>query len=185
MSQVTKRALENSLKNLLTYKPFDKITVTDIAENCGINRMTFYYHFQDIYDLVEWSCIEDAKKALNGKKTYETWQEGFLKIFEAVLENKIFITNVYYHVSREQVENYLYHLTSNLLMGVIEEQAQGLKVRDDDKKLIADFYKYAFVGFMLDWIKKDMKEEPKYIVNRISLLVQGQILRALKNFEIK
>ena len=52
MSQITKRALEQSLKNLLLQKPLTKITVGDIAEDCGINRMTFYYHFKDIYDLV-------------------------------------------------------------------------------------------------------------------------------------
>lgn len=68
MSQITKRALEQSLKNLLLKKPLNKITISDIAEDCGINRMTFYYHFQDIYDLVEWSCLEDARKALEEKK---------------------------------------------------------------------------------------------------------------------
>ena len=73
--------------------------------------MTFYYHFKDIYDLVEWSCQEDASRALAGKKTYETWQQGLLQIFEAVQENKPFILNVYRSVSREQVENYLYKLT--------------------------------------------------------------------------
>lgn len=52
MSQVTKRALEASLKNLLLQKPLSKITISDITEDCGINRMTFYYHFKDIYDLV-------------------------------------------------------------------------------------------------------------------------------------
>ena len=68
MSQVTKRALEASLKNLLLKKPLSKITINDITEDCGISRMTFYYHFKDIYDLVEWSCLEDAKRALEGKK---------------------------------------------------------------------------------------------------------------------
>ena len=67
MSQITKRALEQSLKNLLLKKPLTKITINDIAEDCGINRMTFYYHFKDIYDLVEWSCMEDARKALEEK----------------------------------------------------------------------------------------------------------------------
>ena len=64
MSELTKRALEQSLKNLLLQKPLNKITISDIADDCGINRMTFYYHFKDIYDLVEWSCQEDAAKAL-------------------------------------------------------------------------------------------------------------------------
>ena len=52
-SQLTKRALEESLKRLLLTKPLNKITIADITSDCGISRMTFYYHFQDIYDLVE------------------------------------------------------------------------------------------------------------------------------------
>ena len=105
MAQFTKYALENSLKKLLAQKPLNKITVSDITEDCGINRMTFYYHFKDIYDLVEWACLEDAKKALEGKKTAETWQQGFVQIFQAVRENKPFILNVYRCVSREMAES--------------------------------------------------------------------------------
>ena len=53
MSQTTKRALEASLKKLLLEKPLNKITINDITEDCGVNRMTFYYQFKDIYDLVD------------------------------------------------------------------------------------------------------------------------------------
>ena len=63
MSEITKRALENALKTLLLKKPLNKITISDVTEECGVNRMTFYYHFKDIYDLVEWCCLEDAGKA--------------------------------------------------------------------------------------------------------------------------
>lgn len=105
MSQTTKKALEGSLKHLLLEKPLDKITISDIAEDCGINRMTFYYHFKDIYDLVEWSCYEDAAHALAGHKTYDTWQQGFLEIFKAVKANKLFITNVYQCVSADRSRN--------------------------------------------------------------------------------
>lgn len=68
MSQMTKRALVASLKELMAEKPLDKITVTDLTEHCGVNRMTFYYHFKDIYDLVEWACVEEATRALAGKR---------------------------------------------------------------------------------------------------------------------
>lgn len=179
MSQTTKRALEASLKNLMLQKPLDKITINDIAEDCGISRMTFYYHFKDIYDLVEWSCQEDASRALAGKKTYETWQQGLLQIFQAVLDNKPFILNVYRSVSREQVENYLYRVTYDLLEGVVEEKAQGMSVRQEDKELIATLYKYLFVGVMLDWIKGDMKGDPQVMVQKLELVIHGSVAAAL------
>ena len=179
MSEITKRALEASLKKLLAEKPLHKITVSDIAAECGINRMTFYYHFKDIYDLVEWSCEEDARKALEGKKTYDTWQQGFLQIFEAVQENKVFIQNVYRSVSREQVENYLYKLTYQLLIDVVHEQAEGMSVREEDQDFIATVYKYAFVGLMHDWIKTDMKADPALIVDRLATVIHGSIASAL------
>ncbi|QEY33766.1 TetR family transcriptional regulator [Caproiciproducens galactitolivorans] len=182
MSYITKRALEESLKRMLRKKSLDKITIADIAEDCGISRMTFYYHFKDIHDLVEWCCLEDAEKALGDKKTYDTWQQGFLQIFEAVIENRPFIINVYRSVSREQVELYLYKLTYDLIIGVVEEKAVGMKVSEEDKKFIADFYKYGFVGLLLDWIKKDMRENPRQIVERLDLLIRGNITLALDRF---
>ena len=180
MSQVTKHAIENSFKKLLRHKTLDKITISDITDDCGINRMTFYYHFKDIYDLIEWICAEDAKQALGDKKTYDTWQEGCLQIFEAVLENKQFLLNVYRSVSREQVELYLYKLVYNLLIDVIEEKSRDMSVRQEDKEFIANFYKYAFVGLMLDWVRNDMKGDPKKIVSEISTLVTGNFSVALE-----
>ena len=182
MSQVTKRALEQSLKNLLLKKPLSKITVADIADDCGINRMTFYYHFKDIYDLVEWSCLEDAKRALDEKKTYDTWQQGLLQIFEAVQENKPFIMNVYRCVHAEQVEKYLQPLVDGLLLGVLEEESRGMTIRDEDKQFIAQVYSYIFIGLMLDWIKDNMREDPRQIVERLARLIKGSMAAAVARF---
>lgn len=184
MSQITKRALEQSLKNLLLKKPLNKITISDIAEDCGINRMTFYYHFQDIYDLVEWVCLEDARKALAEKKTHDTWQQGFLQIFNAVRENKPFVLNVYHCVDRAQVERYLKPLADDLIMGVISEESVGMSIRDEDKHFIARVYSYCFVGIMLDWVKDEMKEEPEIIVDKLALVLEGSIKAALERFDL-
>lgn len=184
MSQVTKRALEQSLKNLLLKKPLTKITVSDIAADCGINRMTFYYHFKDIYDLVEWACLEDAKRALDEKKTCDTWQQGLLQIFEAVQQNKPFILNVYRCVHREQVEKYLQPLVDHLLLDIIQEKSDGMTVRDEDKQFIAQIYSYIFIGLMLDWIKEDMRENPQNIVDRLAKLITGSISAALARFQL-
>ena len=101
MSQMTKRALIASLKELMADKPLDKITVTDLTEHCGVNRMTFYYHFKDIYDLVEWACVEEATRALAGKKTYDTWQQGFLQILQSLQKDKLFYINLDRTISSE------------------------------------------------------------------------------------
>lgn len=182
MTNTTKQALEMSLKRVMLQKPLDKITISDLTSDCGISRMAFYYHFKDIYDLVEWSCLEDAKRALQGKKTYATWQEGILQIFEAVLDNKPFILNAYHSVSREQIENYLFHLTYDLLRDVVEEQAEGCSILKDEKEFIANFYKYSFVGIMLDWIKQGMKEDYSEIVEYIILTLRGSISNSIQNF---
>ncbi|MDY4668957.1 MAG: TetR-like C-terminal domain-containing protein [Oliverpabstia sp.] len=182
MSNMTKQALEASLKKLLLQKPLDKITIQDLTSDCGISRMAFYYHFKDIYDLVEWACKEDASHALQGKKTYATWQEGLMQIFDAVLENKPFILNAYRCISREQIESYLFSLTCNLIRNVVQEQAVGRDISEEDKEFIAEFYKYSFVGIMLDWIKHGMKEEYHEIVDKICTTMQGNIKNSIDNF---
>ena len=184
MSQITKYALENSLKNLLLQKPLDKITISDITDDCGISRMTFYYHFKDIYDLVEWSCFECARKALQENKTYETWQQGYLQIFEEVKKNKPFIMNVYKCVHREQVEKYLQPLVNNLVLNVINEEAQNTNVTEDDKLFISQIYSYILMGLMLDWIKDDMEPDPEEIVDRLAILIKETIPEALKRFKV-
>lgn len=178
----TKQIIEDSLKKLMLQKPLDKITIRDLTEDCGISRMTFYYHFKDIYDLVEWSCIADATRALEGKKTYDTWNEGLLQIFEAVYENKPFILNAYRCISRDQIESFLFHLTSDLIMAVVEEKAAGTEVSEENRRFIADFYKYSFVGIMLDWIKQGMKDDYSLIAEKISITVHGSIANSIHNF---
>lgn len=179
MSQTTKRAIVASLKKLLAQKPLDKITVIDIVEDCEVNRQTFYYHFQDIYDLIEWMFLSESAKVLDGNKTYGTWQRGFLQIFQYVEDNKALVTNIYHSISRTHLEQFLCREAYNLLIGVINEMSVEMSIHDEDKDFIANFYKFAFVGLMLDWIEKGMKAEPAKIVENIGILVHGDISKAL------
>jgi len=182
MSQTTKRALAASLKKLLAERPLDKITVIDIVKDCEVNRQTFYYHFQDINDLLEWFIMNEASMALDGKKTYDTWQRGFVQILQYARENKTVVMNVSKSLDREQGEKYLYDIAYDLLIGVVDEKAAGIPVREEDKKTIADFYKYAFVGLALNWIKNGMKEDPQVIIDQLSVLIQGSFSEALEKY---
>lgn len=182
MSNTTKRALELSLKKLLMKKPLDKITINDLTSDCEISRMTFYYHFKDIYDLVEWICLEDAKRALQGKSTYDTWQQGLEQVFEAVLENKQFVMNVYHSLGREKIEIYLYELMNQLLIEIVEEKSVGKAIKDDEKAFVAGFFKYGFVGVMLDWVKQGLKADYQEIVEKMTVGLEGVLAQSIENF---
>lgn len=183
MSQTTKRALEASLKNQLAQKPFNKITINDITDDCGINRMTFYYHFKDIYDLLEWTFAEDAQQLMAQNKTRATWQIGLANVFNGLIENKKFILNVYHHVNKDQIETYLYSVVRPLINDVIDEHSASLHVRENDKKFIVDFYMYGFVGYILEWIKNDMKEDPQYIIDHLSIITKSSTEDTLKYYD--
>ncbi|MGI5984653.1 MAG: TetR family transcriptional regulator [Clostridiales bacterium] len=182
MSQTTKKALAASLKKLLAEKSFDKITVVDIVNDCEVNRQTFYYHFQDINDLLGWLIMNEASMALDGKKTYDTWQQGFVQILQYARENRTVVMNISKAIDRQQGEKYLYDIAYDLLIGVVDEKAAGIPVKEEDKKTIADFYKYAFVGLALDWINNGMKEDPQILIEHLSTLIQGNFSEALEKY---
>ena len=69
-------------------------------------------------------------------------------------------------------------------MGVVNEEAEGMTVREEDKEFIARVYSYIFVGLMLDWIKEDMKEEPEEIVEKLGTMVRGSVKEALSRFKV-
>lgn len=182
MSNLTKLALEQSLKKFLLKKPLDKITIKDLTDDIGISRMSFYYHFKDIYDLVEWACIHDATNALQENKTYDTWQEGLTSIFEAVLQNKPFILNVYHTTTQDSIERFLFTTVHDLILNVVREKAQGINITEAQIQFIADFYKYSFVGIMLDWIHKGMNEDYHEIVYNMANTLHGSIANSISNF---
>lgn len=182
MSVVTKKALAQSLKNLMKKSTLDHITVKDVTVDCGVNRQTFYYHFKDIYDLVEWIYKTEAVESIAKYKSYGTWQQGFLIIFGYVGNNLEFCTNCFNSLGREPLDRFLYNATFDLLLGVINEVAQGTEVKETEKRFIANFYCYAFIGIMTQWIREGAKENPSNIINDINQLIEGDIKKAIHKY---
>lgn len=174
-SLTTKKAIAYTFKDLLKEKPFNKITVNDIAKKCDINRQTFYYHFKDIKDLVEWICIDEVDNILKKKDECDRWEDKFLLVFKIMKEEKIFVKNIYNSVSVEVLRNNLYRLVYPIIYDEILEKSKGKRLREEDKRFITDFYKYAFVSIVLNWIDNGMHENPEIIVLKVSNLITGTI----------
>lgn len=174
MSALTKQALAHALKNLLLEKPLNRVTVNDIAKECGVNRQTFYYHFRDVPDLVSWTIAQDARIAFSDfKDKNASWEEGFMALFGLILKDKKFILNIYHSVSLEILQEYVYRLLFPSLLKAVNDSPECASFSEEEKRFAADFYKYALAGIILNWIKGDMREDPEKIVARLIKLISS------------
>ncbi len=180
-SDATKVAMSNALKEQLKKKKLSKITINDIASACNISRMTFYYHFQDIYDLTEWTLEETAGRAIGENRTYESLQQGFEGLLRELQANQTLILNIYRSMDREMNERYLLKKAESLLMPVVEHESHGLPVNEENKRRVAIFYSYAFLGVLMEWIGKGMAAPPREVVKMVSAIVQGDFRNSLEN----
>ncbi|EOS54609.1 hypothetical protein C812_03384 [Paenibacillus barengoltzii G22] len=184
-SHLTKKALAASLKQRMSSVPLNKITVKQLVDDCGLNRQTFYYHFQDIYELLGWIYQTEAVDAIAGKRSYRTWTQGFLKIFKYIEDNRAFCLNTLNSLARSHLDAYLYNVTNNLVMGVVQEVSAGMQVDAEDQRFLANFYTLAFTGLVIGWMRDGMRERPEAIIEKLSELVEGHFEQALQRYEHK
>ena len=182
MSSITKKALAQSLKQLMKHATLDRITVKDVVAECGVNRQTFYYHFQDIFALVEWIFNTEALEGIADFKSYDSWQQGFLMIFGFVEQNRTFCVNCFNSMGREPLDRFLYNATYRLLRDVVDEVAKDTSVADKERTFIANFYTYAFIGIMAQWIRDGAREDPKEIIADTNRLIEGDIRKAIDKY---
>ena len=180
-NDTTKQALANALKQLLQKKQITKITINDIAEACGISRMTFYYHFKDIYDLADWTLQEVLHTAIADNRTHDNWQQGFLNLLDVLKAHQPLILNVYRAIDREQVERYMRREVEALLLPVVEEQAAGLQISEKGKHMVAIFYTYAFMGIVLEWIQRNMQASPQEVADTTAAMIHSGFRNSLEN----
>lgn len=181
MSQTTKKAMSASLRKMLRQKPLSKITVTDITQDCGVSRMTFYYHFKDLYDLIEWTLNDNAAQVLETCKNDNSGEQTFLAILRTLQENKQELTNLLRSTRQEDVEHYLNKMILSVLERYLTEQAPDLEATPEDKAFILDFYTYASAGILLAWIQKGMVTDPQILVKQLTSLVNVEsMLHALE-----
>lgn len=183
MSQITKKALSNALMELLQERTIEKITVKDITDKCELNRNTFYYHFADVYDLLNYIFLNEADKIIDKNITCDSWQNMFYRLTEYIIEHKKMIMHVYDSLSREHLKEYLVNVAGKLLEQIIRKEASDLNVSDDDILFLSDFYKFALVGILFEWIKNGLKEEPDDYIDKIENVTEGHIRESLLRFE--
>lgn len=101
--QKTKEAMAASLLRFLCRKPLNRITVNDIIQDCGTSRMTFYYHFTDIYDLAKWTCERETDRMIQDHASLKSWQNDFRLVLDTLRKNP----EATYHILSRSRSRYL------------------------------------------------------------------------------
>ena len=157
-TDTTRHLLTESLKRLMVQKPLNKISIREITEGCGVNRQTFYYHFDDVYDLLEWVFEEDANRVLPSEIYYEKWKENVSVFFRYLEDNRTFVLNIFNSQNRAYLLRYLkrrLHLVYHAFAAIV---AEGQNVEWGDFEFICDFYVNGIVGIIAQWCDIGMPE---------------------------
>lgn len=179
MSILTKKALLAAFGELLEEKPFNKITITDLTAKCGLNRMTFYYHFDNIYELMIWGLEMQMREVSKDYISYENWKTGYLRVFYFALERKTYIKKIFQTLEQEHLEHYLNKIAERMVLAVIEDKCGDRLLNEDDKLFTAQICAYVLVGILMSWVSRGMKETPEVMIQRTGRVLDGMIEKTI------
>ena len=182
MASNTKEALGNALKQMLAVKPIEKITVKDLVEICGVNRQTFYYHFEDIYDLLRWTVESDVHASLKSFSEEKRWQKGLSLFLDNLKEQKQILLNAVHSLGSNEIANLFDKEIESLILMYIRAGINNRPIADEDLTFITRFYKYAFEGMIFDWIDNEMKEDAAVLERNLEILMQNNIDDDIEGF---
>ena len=178
--QYTKKIIREEFIKILNERPLNKITVKDIASACDINRNTFYYYYTDKYAILSEIFQIELQIVIDEYNDTLSWEESFIVATKFSLQNKTAIYHVYNSMQKEELEDYLFNVSGNIMSRYVEKVSDGISASSEDKKLIASFYQCALTEMVLRWIASGMKDDPDTIIRRIGRLFDGHIALSLK-----
>lgn len=159
MAQIMKETIIQTFIEMINEKPFDKITVKDIVEKCGINRNTFYYHFEDIYDLLH-NVFEIRIEELKFKNiTYNNWEDISKHSINFILDSKKSILHIYQSLGTKEIKHYLDLAISFGLKQYFDILFKEYQVKQEDQDFLILYNTHALTGIILEWIDGGMKEK--------------------------
>ena len=160
MANYTHKAILQTFDEMLMEMPFEKITVSALVARCEISSNTFYYHFQDIYDLLDEWMDEQKNKYFQETKHIENW-DGQLKILlHKIQKEPERVQHISSSISRERVENYVFNSVETWFYEGVTKRAAAIPNLTEEKvRRIAEFYCYAFLGLFLKFIWGQMKAD--------------------------
>ena len=157
MALRTKNAIRRSFVELLAERPFDKISVRDIAERSEVTRNTFYYYYTDIYALTEDVFESEVENLSESIDSYDSWQKAFLAATAFAAENKRMILHLHNSAHRDILARYFHKTILTGMLSYVQKEAEGLDVSERKIMALARFYTAALAGLTVEWLDSGMR----------------------------
>lgn len=168
MAKFTKRAIMYEFMSILEVKSLDKITVKDICERCEINRNTFYYYFEDIYDVLNAVFEMEKESVLDEIKEKSSFLDAYKRSASIILNNKKAVIHIYQSKSGDILRNYLYAVSKEFVGRAVKKAAEGYPLSEEDERYITNFYAFAISGSTMRWIENGLPPYSEELLLRVT-----------------
>lgn len=179
----TKDLIKKEFMKLLDEKKLDNITVTELAQKCQIERKTFYYHYENLEQLIREIFESELDIVIEEFNEHLSWEDSFILAAKFILDNENSIRHIYQSDYKADVEKYVFSMAGEVISKYVSHIAKETRAKDIDIKLISYFYQCALSSALIQWIATNMKTDPVVITHRIGKLMDGNILLSLKRSE--
>ena len=175
MANLTRNAIKAALIKLLDERPLTQITVKDIVTACGINRNTFYYHYQGIPELIAEIVNDDAEALIKNYPTLESLEDCLETVIKTAVRKKRAILHIYNSASRDVYERYLWDTCGRVVGLYLDTVLNGRQLPGDDRDIIHRYYTCVAFGCISWWLNTQMKEDVLSDLHRITELRLGSL----------
>lgn len=173
----TKTALCDGLKELMRRKPFSKITVSELIKTCNVNRKTFYYHFEDIYDLLKWMLEQEAVAVVRQYDLTMEYRDVFDFVVDYVNENSFILNCIYDAVGRDRLKRFLYQDFVGIVETLIRsaEAHLGATLEDEFRHFLCDLYTEGLAGSLINLFRNPEQYTREKLAEYFSVIIHSSI----------
>ncbi len=178
----TKRTLSEALKQKMALKPVSKITVSELAAACRLNRKTFYYHFEDVYGLLKWTLEAEALEVIRRLDQRGNYADAIRFALDYADNNKHILDCAIDSIGREELKRFFVADFHGITRAAIDrtEAELGLHVAEDFKRLLAALYAEALAGTLIEWIQSRTTPARETLLQDLTLIVRSSLPAVLR-----
>lgn len=180
MSLATKQRIADALKSLMMKKAFDKITVRELLEAADVTRPTFYYHFEDIYDLMKWMFNTELIALMEKSENCVTWDDGILLALRYVEQNRAVCLCAYNSIGRDELERFFRNSAESIVRRFVDTMTAEIPAEPEHVQYIVEFYTDALASALAHWLREPNGRSPEQMVTLLDITLHGNIRAALQ-----